>query len=100
VNRTGSSLKRGLTGAIDAAVCVVGKSWRPLICISMGGVLLVNGIVLPLWTRTYPDLMGLAAVCGALAPFAWLRTKEKVEGVAAGFVASPIQPTSNMDAWT
>jgi hypothetical protein len=93
-----NTLKARLLHWQEIALCLVRKWWRPIVCVSMGGSLLVNGIILPLWTKTYPDLLGLAAVCGALTPFAWLRTKEKVEGVATSPVAN--QPQSDIEAWT
>lgn len=68
----------------EIALCAVRKWWRPLVCISMGLALLVNGVVIPLITRTVPDLTGLAALCVALSPFAWLRTKEKIKGATEG----------------
>ncbi|WP_293460823.1 hypothetical protein [Phenylobacterium sp.] len=48
----------------------------------MGGSLFVNGVVLPLVTKTYPDLTGLAALAVSLAPFAWLRSADKAKGTA------------------
>jgi len=68
----------------EIALCAVRKWWRPLVCISMGLSLLVNGVLLPVVTRTFPDLTGLAALCVALAPFAWLRTHEKIKGASEG----------------
>lgn len=66
--------------ASEIALCAVRKWWRPIVCISMGLSLLVNGVALPLILRQFPDLTGLAALCVALAPFAWLRTHEKIKG--------------------
>lgn len=68
----------------EIALCAVRKWWRPLVCMSMGLSLLVNGVILPLITLTFPDLTGLAAVCVALSPFAWLRTQEKFKGATEG----------------
>lgn len=74
-------LLKWLEKTVDVAVCFVRKTWRPMICFFMGLVLLTNGVVIPLTTLTVPDLLGLAALIGALAPFAWLRTIEKTKGV-------------------
>ena len=70
-----------VTWLSDLALCFIRKFWRPLVCISMGLTLLVNGVVIPLVKMTVPDLIGLAAVVAAMTPFAWLRTHEKVRGV-------------------
>lgn len=75
------SFLKGLECVVDTGVCFVKKTWRPAICFHMGLVLLVNGVVLPLVNRSVPDLLGLAALIAALAPFAWLRTVEKTKGV-------------------
>jgi len=76
-----SRFLKWLESTVDVAVCFVRKTWRPAICFQMGMVLMTNGVVLPLMTRTVPDLLGLAALIAALAPFAWLRTVEKSKGV-------------------
>ena len=67
----------------DLMLCFIRKFWRPLVCISMGLTLLVNGVVIPLATWAVPDLVGLAAVVAAMTPFAWLRTHEKIRGADA-----------------
>lgn len=72
---------RWLAAGERSALAFVRRWWRPGVCLSMAASLAVNGTILPLMTRTYPDLLGLAALAAALAPFAWLRTSEKVKGV-------------------
>ena len=67
---------------LEVALCFVRKWWRPVICAGMGGALLVNGIILPLMTKTPADLTGLSALCVSLTPFAWLRTVEKREAIS------------------
>lgn len=66
----------------QGALALVRRWWRPIVCLSMGGSLFVNGCVLPLLTKTYPDLTGLAALAVSLAPFAWLRSADKAKGAA------------------
>lgn len=84
------SLKSRFLDLQEMALCLVRKWWRPLVCLGIGGSLIVNGMVIPLLTRTVPDLVGLAALVTAAAPFAWLRTHEKVKGVTqAGVAADP-----------
>jgi len=63
-----------------AALCAVRKWWRPLVQLGIGGSLIVNGVAVPLITRTYPDLGGLAACIVAAAPFAAIRAWEKAKG--------------------
>ena len=72
--------KRKAIAASDMVLCLARKWWRPMICLGIGGSLIVNGVVVPLVTHTYPDLVGLAAVVAAASPFAWFRTYEKVKG--------------------
>ncbi|MCA3732941.1 MAG: hypothetical protein IM662_02365 [Phenylobacterium sp.] len=54
-----------------------------MVQLGIGGSLIVNGIALPLITRTYPDLTGLAACIAAAAPFAAIRAWEKAKGTTA-----------------
>ena len=82
-NAVVSPFRKWLTDVSDVGLCVVRKWWRPVVCISIGGMLFVNGIVLPLAKWSWPDLLGLAAMITAAAPFAWLRTQEKLNGVDA-----------------
>lgn len=63
-----------------AALCAFRKWWRPATCVIAAGTVFVNGIYLPLKTHTAADLVGLAAVLGALAPFAIARTAELIKG--------------------
>jgi hypothetical protein len=44
---------------------------------------MVNGVAVPLMTRSYPDLTGLAACIVAAAPFAAIRAWEKAKGTTA-----------------
>lgn len=67
----------------DAALCFVRKWWRPLVQLGIGGSLLTNGVAVPLITRSYPDLTGLAACIVAAAPFAAIRAWEKAKGTTA-----------------
>lgn len=76
----------------DLALGFVRKWWRPLICLGISAILLitsailiVSGIYLPLktgtaveWSGFAQTLAALAALIGSVAPFAWLRTKEKI----------------------
>ena len=61
----------------DAVVCLIRKLWRPLVQLGIGGSILVHGVVLPILTRTSPDLTGLAALVAAASPFAVMRSLEK-----------------------
>lgn len=54
-----------------------------MVQVGIGGALLVNGVVLPLLTRQYPDLAGLAACIAAASPFAAIRAWEKAKGTTA-----------------
>jgi hypothetical protein len=71
---------RALARASELLLELVRRWWRPLVCLGIGGSLIVNGIAVPLITRSFPDLTGLAAVIAAASPFAWFRTYEKTRG--------------------
>lgn len=73
----------------EMALCLVRKWWRPLVCLGIGGSVLVNGVIIPLLNRTVPDLIGLAALITAAAPFAWLRTHEKIRGATHSGPSEP-----------
>lgn len=76
-------MKAALLAFQGAALCAVRKWWRPLVQLGIGGSLIVNGVAVPLITRTYPDLGGLAACIVAAAPFAAIRAWEKAQGTTA-----------------
>lgn len=76
-------MKDWLLKAQGVALCVVRKWWRPMVQLGIGGSLIVNGVALPLITRTFPDLTGLAACIVAAAPFAAIRAWEKAKGTTA-----------------
>jgi hypothetical protein len=76
-------MNRALRAAIrvqEIALCVVRKWWRPCICLGIAGSIINVGIVLPITTKTYPDLTGLAALIAAAAPFGVMRGLEKKWG--------------------
>lgn len=66
--------------AEKAALCAFRKWWRPATCVIAAGTVYVNGIHIPLKTGTGADLVGLAAVLAALAPFAIAREWGKAQG--------------------
>lgn len=73
-------MKAAVLALQSAALCAVRKWWRPLVQLGIGGSLIVNGVAVPLITRSYPDLGGLAACIVAAAPFAAIRAWEKAKG--------------------
>lgn len=76
-------MKATVLAVQGAALCAVRKWWRPLVQLGIGGSLIVNGVAVPLMTRSYPDLGGLAACIVAAAPFAAIRAWEKAKGTTA-----------------
>ena len=76
-------MKAAVLALQGAALCAVRKWWRPLVQLGIGGSLIVNGVAVPLMTRSYPDLGGLAACIVAAAPFAAIRAWEKAKGTTA-----------------
>lgn len=78
------AVRKAIMDAQNVALCVVRKWWRPAVCIGIAGSILNVGIYLPLVTKQYPDLVGLAALIASAAPFAWFRSQEKRHGVKEG----------------
>ena len=66
--------------AQEAALCLIRKWWRPLTCLGIAGSMMVHGVVLPLMTRTSPDLAGLAALVTACAAAFAVREWGKIKG--------------------
>ena len=65
----------------EIALCVVRKWWRPIACIGIAGTVWVNGVMIPLMTKTTPDLTGLAALVTAVAAAFAVREWGKIKGV-------------------
>ena len=71
-----------INNLLEPIRCLVTKWWRPLTCLAIAGSVFVHGIILPLMTKTYPDLMGLSAlITAATAAFA-VREWAKIKGTA------------------
>lgn len=70
---------------MDIGLCLIRKWWRPLTCLAIAGSMFVHGIILPLTTKSYPDLTGLAALVTAVtAAFAvreWGKAKGNTDGI-------------------
>ena len=77
-----SPFRKWLSDKSEIGLCAVRRWWRPIVCISIGGSVLLNGVILPAVKGDWPDLIGLAALITAAAPFAWIRMNEKIKGVA------------------
>lgn len=60
------------------------KWWRPISCIGIAATLFVNGIILPIMTKTIPELTGLAALVTAVAAAFAVREWGKVKGITDG----------------
>jgi hypothetical protein len=71
-----------VTGIIDSILYHVRNWWRPLTCIAICGTMFVQGIVLPLMTKTFPDLMGLSALITSIAATFAVREWGKIKGSA------------------
>lgn len=68
--------------ASSSCLCFVRQWWRPAICVGIAASVMNVGVILPLLTKTQPDLVGLAAVIGAASPFAMIREWGKHKGTA------------------
>lgn len=66
----------------EMALCLVRKWWRPMTQLGIGAALLVNGVVIPLYTWTVPDMTAMAAYVAAATAAFGVRAYEKVKDVA------------------
>lgn len=57
------------------------KWWRPLTQLGLVGTIWVQGVILPIMTKTFPDLMGLSALVTAIVAAFAVRTYEKAKGM-------------------
>lgn len=61
----------------EAALCLVRKWWRPLTQLGIAGGMIVNGVVIPIIKRDFPDLTALAAYVAAATAAFGVRAWEK-----------------------
>ena len=78
------SIKARVIGAIDAAVCVVSKTWRPVTCIGIAGGAVINLVVIPIYTWTPINMVDAAAYIAAATAAFGVRSWEKARGIAKG----------------
>ena len=68
--------------AMDIALCLIRKWWRPITCVGIAGSVLVHGVILPLITKQSSDLTGLAALITAASAAFAVREWGKIKGSA------------------
>jgi hypothetical protein len=68
--------------AMDIALCLIRKWWRPVTCVGIAGSVLVHGVILPLIIKQSPDLTGLAALITAASAAFAVREWGKIKGSA------------------
>ncbi len=56
------------------------KWWRPATCVGMAATVWTQGVALPLISKTYPDLGGLAALFTAVVAAFAVREYAKTKG--------------------
>lgn len=66
----------------EVALCAVRKWWRPVTQIGIAGGMVVNGVVIPLYTWSVPDMTALAAYVAAATAAFGVRAYEKFKGIA------------------
>lgn len=64
----------------EIALCLIRKWWRPIAAVGIAGTMIVNGVVLPIILKSFPDLMGLAALITAVAGAFAVREWGKIRG--------------------
>jgi hypothetical protein len=70
--------------AIDAGVCVISKTWRPVTCIGIAGGAVINLVVIPIYTWTPINMVDSAAYIAAATAAFGVRSWEKRHGLARG----------------
>jgi hypothetical protein len=75
-------LKSRVLAAQDVLLCACRKWWRPLALLGGSFGLIVNVIIIPLWTRTPADLEKAAPYFAAIVAAYWARALEKIKGAA------------------
>lgn len=76
------TIKKRLLRAQEVALCLVRKWWRPVTCIGIAAGTIINLCVIPLWTKTVPDLSAGAAWIAACATAFAVREVGKKWGTA------------------
>lgn len=75
-------VKDKILAAQEIALCFVRKWWRPVTCIGIAGGSIVNLIVIPLMTKSVPDMSDAAAYVAATTAAFGVRAFEKWKGLA------------------
>lgn len=66
----------------NALLSFVRKWWRPIAALGIAASLIVNGVILPLLTKTPADMVGLSALVSAVAAAFAVREWGKVKGTS------------------
>lgn len=69
-----------IKAVMEVALCLIRKWWRPLTCVGIAATMWVQGVIIPLATKTVPDLTGLAALVTAIAAAFAVREWGKTKG--------------------
>lgn len=76
------SIFQKLLTAQEMALCLVRKWWRPLTQMGIGAALIVNGVVIPIYTWTVPDMTAMAAYVAAATAAFGVRAYEKANDLS------------------
>lgn len=68
-----------MIGLEPLRLCIT-KWWRPITCVGMAAAVWTQGVVLPLISKAYPDLTGLAALFTAVVAAFAVREFAKTRG--------------------
>ena len=68
---------------IDTSLnCFFNKWWRPIGCAGIVAAIWTNGVIVPILSRTVPDMGALAVFCSTFAALAGIREWAKIKGTA------------------
>ena len=72
---------KSINDALEVGRCLIRKWWRPLTTVAMAGSVWVNGIFLPLTTKTPADMTALSLLVTAVVAAFAVRSYEKAKGL-------------------
>lgn len=67
---------------LNIPLCFIRKWWRPLTCVWISASVFVNGVYLPLISKTPADMVALAALITAVTAAFAVREWGKIKGSA------------------
>lgn len=77
-----STILQKINHILNIQLCFIRKWWRPLTCVWISASVFVNGVYLPLASKTPADMVALAALITAVTAAFAVREWGKIKGSA------------------